>query len=228
MQDNPGSKNMTVLKNIRNNIRQRLLAGVLLFLPFGVALLVMRWLFGWLKSILQPIIRSFLTGIEKIAFFNVVPEIYINIAVVIASILILIFLFYLIGSLGQFLIGKKLIALGETILLRIPFISTIYSATKQVIQSFSQDKTAFKSVVIVQFPRPGFLALAFLTGYIQDGQGNRYCKVFIPTTPNPTTGFFEIIPVEEVRETPITIEEGFKIIISGGIVSSDFLKSYHS
>lgn len=216
---------MTLVKKIRNNIRQRLLAGVLLFLPFGVALLVMRWLFGWLKNLLQPIIKGFLTGIDKIAFLDVIPETYINIAVVIISILILLFILYMVGSLGKFLIGRRLIALGESILLQIPLIRTIYSATKQVIQSFSQDKAAFKSVVIVEFPRPGFLALAFLTGHIQDSQGKRYCKVFIPTTPNPTTGFFEIIPAEEVRETTITIEEGFKILISGGIVSYDIFNS---
>lgn len=215
---------MTIIKKIRHNIKQKLLAGVLLFLPFGVALLVMRWLFGWLKSILQPIIKGFLTGIDKIAFFNVVPDTYINIAAVIASILILVFLFYIIGSLGQFFIGRRLIAMGEAILLQIPLISTIYSATKQVIQSFSHDSAAFKSVVIVEFPRPGFLALGFFTGHIEDSKGKRYCKVFIPTTPNPTTGFFEIIPVEEIRETTITIEEAFKIIISAGMVSSDFLK----
>lgn len=212
---------MTIFKKIRSNIKQKLLAGVLLFLPFGVALLVMRWLFGWLKSILQPIIKGFLTGIDKIALFNVIPDTYINIAVVIASVFILIFSFYLIGSLGQFLIGRRLIALGETILMQIPLISTIYSATKQVIQSFSNDKAAFKSVVVVEFPRPGFYAFAFLTGYINDREGNKYCKVFIPTTPNPTTGFFEIIPVQEVRQTDMTIEEGFKTIISGGIVSAD-------
>jgi uncharacterized membrane protein len=216
-----GKNNMTIIKKIRNNIKQKLLAGILLFLPFGVALLVMRWLFGSLKSILQPIIKGFLTGIDKIAFFNVIPDTFINIAVVIASIFILIFSFYLIGSLGQFLIGRRLIAIGETILMQIPLISTIYSATKQVIQSFSHDKAAFKSVVVVQFPRAGFYALAFLTGYINDSQGKKYCKVFIPTTPNPTTGFFEIIPVEEVRETAMTIEDGFKTIISGGILSSD-------
>lgn len=215
---------MPILKKIRNNIKKRLLAGVLLFLPFGVALLVMRWLFGFVKGFLQPIIKGFLAGIEKIAFFEAIPEAYINIAVVIVSILLLIFLFYLIGSLGQFLIGRKLITIGETVLMKIPFIGTLYSAIKQVIQSFSQDSAAFKSVVIIEFPRPGFFTLAFLTGYTHDREGKKYCKVFIPTTPNVTTGFFEIIPAEEVRETDISIEEGFKIIISGGILSFDFFK----
>jgi uncharacterized membrane protein len=212
---------MTILKKIRNNIKQKLLAGILLFLPFGVALLVMRWLFGWLKNILQPIIKGFLTGIDKIALFNVIPDTVIYISVLMSSILILVFLFYMIGSLGQFLIGRRMIAIGETVLMQIPLVSTIYSATKQVIQGFANNNAAFKSVVVVQFPRPGFYAFAFLTGYINDREGNEYCKVFIPTTPNPTTGFFEIIPSEEVRITNMTIEEGFKTIISGGIVSSD-------
>ena len=215
---------MGLIKNIQINIRKRLLAGVLLFLPFGVALLVMRWLFDGLKRFLQPIIKGFLTGIDKIAFFDVIPETYINIIVILASILILLFLFYLVGLLGQFLIGRKLIAIGEKVLLQIPIIGTIYSATKQVIQSFSQDKVAFKSVVVVEYPRPDFLALAFLTGYIQDKQGKRDCKVFIPTSPNPTSGFFEIIPEEEVRVTSLTIEEGFKMIMSGGVVSYDIFK----
>lgn len=216
---------MTALfKKIRINIRKRLFAGVLLFLPFGVALLVMRWLFGGLKSFLQPIIKGFLTGVDKIAFFDVIPETYINISAVIASLLILLFSLYLVGSLGQFLIGRKLIAFGENVLLQIPIIRTIYSASKQVIQNFSQDKVAFKSVVIVEFPRPGFLSLAFLTGYAKDRQGKNYCTVFIPTSPNPTTGFFQIIPKEEVRETTITIEEGFKMILSVGVVSYDIFK----
>ena len=212
------------LKKIQSNIRKRLLAGIFLFLPFGVALLVMRWLFGFLKSFLQPIMKGFLSGIDKIAFFNIIPETYINIAVVIASILILLFSLYLVGSLGKFFIGRKLIGFGETVLLQIPLIRTIYSASKQVIQNFSQDNVAFKSVVIVEFPRPDFLALAFLTGHIQDGQGKRYCKVFIPTSPNPTSGFFEIIPEEEVRVTTLTVEEGFKMIISGGVISYDIFK----
>lgn len=213
-----------LIKKIQTNIRKRLLAGILIFLPFGVALLVTRWLFGALKGFLQPIIKGFLTGIEKIPFLDVIPETYINIAVVIASILILLFLLYLVGSLGQFLIGRKLIAFGETVLLQIPLIRTIYSASKQVIQNFSQDKVAFKSVVIVQFPRPDFLSLAFLTGHIKDRQGRNYCKVLIPTAPNPTTGFFQIIPEEEVRETTLTIEEGFKMILSGGVVAYDIFK----
>ena len=135
----------------------------------------MRWFFGWLEKFLQPIVKGFLVGIDKIAFLDTVPENYVNISVVIVSILILFFLLYLVGTLGEFLIGRKVIETGETILLQIPLVRTIYSAIKQVIQAFSQNQMAFKSVVMLEFPRPGFLSLGFLTGDIQDKHGKRYC-----------------------------------------------------
>jgi len=84
---------------------------------------------------------------------------------------------------------------------------------------------AFKSVVVVDFPSPGLKAIGFLTGHVDDAAGRRYAKVLIPTTPNPTTGFLQLIPVEGVLVTSLTVEEGFKMLISGGIVSrEDLLK----
>jgi uncharacterized membrane protein len=76
----------------------------------------------------------------------------------------------------------------------------------------------------VEFPRPGLKAVGFLTGYIEDSAGKKFCKVMIPTTPNPTTGFFELVPAEDIIETTLTVEEAFKMIISGGIVSPDLIK----
>jgi uncharacterized membrane protein len=85
------------------------------------------------------------------------------------------------------------------------------------------ESKSIKSVVMVEFPRPGFKSIGFLTGRIKTSDGKEFCKVLIPTTPNPTTGFFELVPSEEVAETNLTIEEAFKMIISGGIVSPDSL-----
>jgi uncharacterized membrane protein len=170
------------------------------------------------------VVKGILSGVYKYAFFQSLPSTYVDIGVSVVSILILLFLLYLVGTVGQLFIGRQLIAIGERVLLRIPLVRTIYSATKQVMQAVSlPDRAAFKSVVLLEFPRPGFMALGFLTGHVQDAQGRRYCKVFIPTAPNPTTGFFEMVPAEEVKETTMTIEEGFKMIISGGIVSPDNL-----
>jgi uncharacterized membrane protein len=217
---------VTLKKRLWNNIRHRLLAGILLFLPFGVTLLVMRWLFSWLEGTIRPIAKGCLSGIDRIALFDPIPEIYVNIAVLAVSILIVLFVLYLVGSFGQVLIGRRIIGIGENLLLQIPLVRTIYSATKQVIQGFSQDQAAFKSVVMLEFPRPGFLALGFLTGHMRNSQGKKYCKVFIPTAPNPTSGYFQIVPAEEVRETGITVEEAFKILISGGVISSGIFDSF--
>jgi uncharacterized membrane protein len=214
-------------KRLRANIRNRLLAGVLLFIPFGVTLLVMRWLFRWMAGFLHPVVKGILSGTARYPFFQSLPESYVDIGVSVVSILILLSLLYLVGTVGQLVLGRRIIAIGETVVLRIPLVRTIYSATKQVMQAVSlPDRAAFKSVVLLEFPRPGFTAVGFLTGHIQDAQGRRYCKVFVPTAPNPTTGFFEIVPVEEVRETSMTIEEAFKMIISGGIVSPDTFGSF--
>jgi uncharacterized membrane protein len=209
---------------LKNNVRRRLLSGILLLMPFGVTLLVMRWLFQWLAGFLRPIITYIPSKLSNVPLIESIPDIYISISVSVCSIVILLFLLYLVGAIGQFVVGKRLIKAGETLLMKIPLVRVIYTATKQVAQAVSfPDRAAVKSVVLLEFPRPGFRAIGFLTGYIADASGKKFCKVLIPTTPNPTTGFFEIVPVEEVVETTFTIEEAFKMIISGGLVSPDVL-----
>lgn len=209
---------------VKNKVRNHLLAGVLLIMPFGVTLLVMRWLFGWMAGVLRPAFLKAASILLKNPEMQTDPEHYVSIVLSILSILTLLILVYFVGIFGHYVLGKKLIKLGELLLSKIPFVGTIYNATKQVMSAVSlPDKAAFKSVVLVDFPRHGTKALGFLTGYIQYSTGEKFCKIFIPTTPNPTTGFFEIIPVDEVLQTNLTIEDAFKMIISGGILSPDAL-----
>jgi len=211
---------------MRHSVRNRLLSGVLLFVPFGVTLLVMRWLFRWLAGFLQPVVKKAISGQEVSALFKSVPETYVTIGVSVLSILILLFLLYLVGAIGQLVLGRRLISFGERLVMLIPLVRTVYSATKQVMEAVSvPERAAFKSVVLLEFPRPGFMAVGFVTGHIQDCEGRKYCKVFIPTSPNPTTGFFEIVPAEAVRITSMSVEEAFKMIISGGLVSADIFGS---
>ena len=211
-------------KGIKNNVRNRLVSGTLLLIPFGVTLLVMRWLYGLVAHLLEPVVKGALGGLARFPLLASIPQVYVSTLVLILTVIALVFLLYLIGAIGQYVVGKKLITTTELLLGRIPLVRSIYSATKQVITAISRSgQDAFISVVLVEFPRPGFKAIGFLTGYIKDATGRKYCKVLIPTTPNPTTGFFEIVPTEDVSETAMTIEEAFKMIISGGIVSPDVL-----
>ena len=211
---------------MRAKITNRLISGALLLTPLGVTLLIMRWLFGWVAGFIQPIVVTILKGLSHIPIINYFPQIPTAICVTVVTIIVLLCFVYFVGAIGQRVVGKRLLKAGETLLLRIPLVKSVYSATKQVIQAMSlPNRAAFKSVVIVEFPRPGFKAIGFLTGRIQGLEGETLYKVFIPTTPNPTTGYFEIIPPEEVTETNMTTEEAFKMIISGGMVAPEFLSA---
>lgn len=214
-----------LLKRVRKNVRTRLMSGMLILVPFGVTLLVMQWLFNWMAGILRrPVHDALFYYVRNPAIWTDAMAVWVNIVVSLISILILLVLLYLIGAVGHYVTGEKLLAMGESLLLRIPLVRTVYSASKQVIQAVSlPDRSAFKSVVLVEVPRPGYKALAFMTGYIHDPAGRKCCKVYVPSALNPTSGFLQIIPVEEVVPVVMTIEEAFKILISGGIISPEEL-----
>ena len=136
----------------------------------------------------------------------------------------------LLGRSARYYAGKKLIQWVDQTVLRIPLLNKIYSVIKQVNDAFSAtNKTAFKQVVMVEFPRRGQYSIGFITSEpslaLAAPGGEKLLGVFIPTTPNPTTGFFEIAPMEEVLNTTLTVEEAFKMIISGGVVAPDVLHS---
>jgi uncharacterized membrane protein len=201
-----------------------MVSGVLVLIPVGVTLLIMGWLFSLAARLLRPVVSRATSELQALRWIDALPESTLNFAVSVLAILVLLMLLYLIGGLGQHIIGRRLIAIWEGIWLRIPLARSIYGATKQVVEALSQPHgAAFKSVVVVDFPSPGLKAIGFLTGYIEDAAGRKLAKVLIPTTPNPTTGFLQLIPAETVLITDLAIEEGFKALISGGIVAPENL-----
>ena len=116
--------------------------------------------------------------------------------------------------------------LWEGVVEKIPFVRRIYKGTKQVVSSFAtMDTKAFSNAVLIEFPRKGIHAIAFVTGKtsgeLQRLTSNNHIKIFIPTTPNPTSGFIVFADPSEIVELDMTIEEGIKYVISGGIVSPD-------
>jgi uncharacterized membrane protein len=134
---------------------------------------------------------------------------------------------YLVGFFSALVFVRRLIYVGEAILVRIPIIKTVYGTIKQIVETFSAGGAgSFQKVVIIEFPRPGIFSVAFVTGESHlEGDPRRYVNVFLPTTPNVTTGFLLVLPSEEVRETFLTIEEAFKFIISGGILTFPSLRT---
>lgn len=134
-----------------------------------------------------------------------------------------------VGWLTTSFFGKKVFELGETIVKKIPFVRRIYTGSKQVVVSIAQaDTSTFRKVVLLEFPRRGLLAIGFVTGEtrgeVQQLTQDNMLNVFVPTMPNPTSGFLIFSPPDELTEVSMTIEEGIKYVVSGGIVTPPGLK----
>jgi len=209
-------KDMTQLERFRYDVRRRMLAGLLVVVPIGITIFALNFLYKMTAGILTPIVKAVLSQLPEM---DVLP----NTVVVVISVLVFVGLLYVTGIIAGAVIGRRLIDFTEMLIRKIPFVKTIYTASKQVVQAMSmEDRTdSFSSVVVVKWPHPGMRTLGFVTGTLLDENDKEYFKVFMPTTPNPTTGYFFIVAPEEVVELDIDVEEAAKIYLSLGILSPD-------
>ncbi|TVR51068.1 MAG: DUF502 domain-containing protein [Puniceicoccaceae bacterium] len=201
---------------VLKSIRTAFLSGVILLAPLGVTLLV----FGWLVERVGGNFRDY--------FFFFVPvhlleQSNLQILWNFLATLIVLVLVTLLGYLSKYVLAKSLWSLGESILRNVPVINAVYNTVKQIVDTFStQNRAIFSKVVLIQFPRPGAYALGFLTnrakGEPQGRTKEELWNVFVPTTPNPTSGFLILLPRREITELDMTITDGMKAIISGGAV----------
>jgi len=191
------------------HIRRCLVSGLLLLIPLGITIFVLQFLFR--------ILAVFLTPIVKFAPREAPPKL-----VFILAFFVLLLLLYLAGVLTRNVLGRRLFAYGERLLLRIPVIRSVYAASKQVVTSLSAGgQSAYKSVVALDFFSPSFRVLGFVAGTVTNVAGETFYKVFIPTAPNPTSGYLVMIPREQAHVTSLTVEEALKIIVSGGVISPE-------
>jgi len=195
---------------LMQHIRKRLVSGLLLLLPVGITFLILKFLFSLASGILGPLLERY---VERYA--GRLPGFVLPVV----AILLLVIVMYFVGLFASLVIGRRMVSFGERILMRVPVLKTIYGASKQAVHVLAaSDKTSFKSVVLVEFPRPGVRSFGFITGDIVDEKGHACHKVFVPTAPNPTTGFLIIVREKEVEPAGISVEEGVKMIVSGGIL----------
>ena len=132
----------------------------------------------------------------------------------------------IVGFLTTNILGRRAVRFTENAIQRVPILSTIYHGVKQLVESlFSADQSRFSDVVYIEYPRKGIWSIGFLTGETFEGAvhriGIRCINVFVPTTPNPTSGYYLIVPIEDAIHADLTIEEAFKLIMSAGIVSPE-------
>lgn len=174
---------------------------------------------------------SVITGVDK-AVKDLIPgrawwEVYIPYDIPGIGLVLAFIVFSIIGATAAGFFGRYLVSMGEEILKRMPIVRSIYNATKQVMEAvFKRDKTSFQGVVLFQYPRPGIWTLGLVTG---DTQGeiasktpDKLLNIFVPTTPNPTSGFLLFVPEKDVQRLSMTAEEGIKMIVSTGLITPKF------
>ena len=197
-----------MLRKIFSHLKTNLLSGIILIIPLTITISLLIAIFNFLDNLILkiPFIeKSYLPGI---------------------GICLLLILLYIGGLFNTFLIGKNVIKIANKTIIKIPFIGILYKTIQQATTLLiSSKKNVSQQVVLVDFPRSGMKSLGLVTGKIKNKNSTIY-SIYVPTTPNPTSGYLLFAPKHEITFTDIPSEEAMKIIISGGIINLDSLEKH--
>lgn len=193
------------------NLRRYLVAGILVWLPVGITLLLLRLLISIMDRTLVLLPAQYR------------PEVWLGFAIPGLGLVLTLAILLVTGVLAANFVGRSLVAFWERMLERIPIVRSIYSASKNFAEIvFSDSDQSFKKVLLIEYPRKGLYGLAFQTatelGEIQSRSGEDLVCTFVPTTPNPTSGFIIMLPRKDVIELDMNVDEALKMIISLGVV----------
>lgn len=193
--------------------RNAFISGALLLAP----LIVTVWAFAQIIALVGGTVRPL--------FFNRLPATLRDLPFLsdVVSTISVVLIVTALGYVSRYVFGKFFVSIGERFMLSIPGVSAVYNTVKQIVDTFgTQNKNLFNQVVLVEFPRPGVWAIGFLTnktqGEAQAKTAEEVWTVFVPTTPNPTSGFLILFPAREITPLEMSVGEGMKMIISGGAV----------
>ncbi len=206
-----------MLQRFKQDLKNDLIAGLLVVIPLATTI--------WLTITIASWVVNFLTRIPKqINPFNDLNPILVNLLSLFVGLAIPLLCILLIGLMARNIAGKWLLDWGEQVLQAIPLAGQVYKTLKQLLETLLKDTNGkFRRAVLVEYPRQGAWSLGFVTGKVSSEiQSKLSCpmlSVFIPTTPNPTTGWYVVIPEDDVVSLSMSVEDAFKIIISGGIVT---------
>ena len=218
VQSNP-RQDLPLSSRLQQDLKNDLIAGLLVVIPLATTI--------WLSTIVSRFVLAFLTSIPKqfnpFITLNPLLQDLINLALGLTVPLLGILL---IGLMARNIVGRWLLEFGEGTLTRIPLAGSVYKTLKQLLETVLRDNsTRFRRVVLVEYPREGLFSVGFVTGEVgpslQSDLDQPLLSVFIPTAPNPTTGWYTLVPEGSVRELNISVEEAFRTIISAGIVIPD-------
>jgi uncharacterized membrane protein len=206
-----------VFQHFKQDLKNDLIAGLLVVIPLATTI--------WLSINVATWVVNFLTRIPKqINPFDGLHPILVYVLNLFVGLTVPLFAILLIGLMVRNIAGKWLLDVGEQLLQAIPLAGAVYKTLKQLLETVLKDSgNKFRRVVLIEYPRKGIWALAFVTGTtdseIQSQMPDGMLNLFIPTTPNPTTGWYAVVPEQDVLDLAMSIEDAFKVVISGGIVN---------
>ena len=195
-----------------------LLAGILTVIPLWITWLVFSFVIAQLSHLGQPWVNALARGFQST--YPAISEVLLHpwMQPAMAVIITLLGLCTL-GWITSRVIGKRIVNLFDRIMNRIPIVKKIYGSTKMLLEVLNQEKKEFDRVVLIEFPNRHMRAVGFVTRIVRDKTTNQeLAAVYVPTTPNPTSGYLELVPIERVINTDMTVEEAMTFIISGGAI----------
>ena len=197
-----------------------MITGLLILIPLFVTYILIAFLFNLLSNTGTPILLKVLSFLDLDDLHWLTPLVpFINL-------LLALLLIFFIGMIGTNIVGRRILATVNQLVMTLPLVSTIYGAVKQVVETLQGPHRSFQRVVLLEYPKQGVWMMGLVATPKNDPFGltssGTLLSVFVPTTPNPTSGFLVLIPEDEVIETDYNVEEAFKFIVSSGIVGRDF------
>lgn len=210
---------LPLLQRLKQDLKNDLIAGLLVVIPLATTI--------WLTFTIASWVIGFLTRIpSQLSPFDGFNPILVNLLNLLVGFAVPLACILLIGLMARNIVGRWLLETGERTLQAIPLAGALYKTLKQLLETLLKDSgNRFRRVVLVEYPRAGLWSLAFVTGVVsgevQTHFSGSMLSLFIPTTPNPTTGWYAIVPEDQVINLAMPIEDAFKVIISGGIVSPE-------
>jgi uncharacterized membrane protein len=214
--ENQKKKHVTFWKLVKNWF----LTGLCILLPLGVTAIVVDLLLDHLGA---PVSRFFLESFG----LEIPDKFWMTTTVNLFSTIFIVGIITALGYFSRYFLGKLIIRMTEKVIDGVPFVNGVYKTVKQVVETFNKNREAlFQTTVLIEFPHKGMYALGFLTsdgeGEVQAKTAEHVVSVFMPTTPNPTSGFLLLVPREDVIFLDMSVADGMKMIISGGVVNPDY------
>jgi uncharacterized membrane protein len=194
------------MKVVINHLKGKFLAGLFVVIPVGITIFILKFLFNFADGILG----SYLDALFSLIIHH---DLHIpGLGMITGAVVI-----YVAGLLATNVLGNKLLEIADDLMSRIPIVKSIYSSSKQLTKVFQEGKSSYRRAVFVEWPRPGVKAIGFVTAETERN-GTRMIVVYVPTMPNPTSGFALFFREDEVFDSGMSVEEAVKFVVSGGVV----------